>query len=152
MKPGRMAPLASLLLVLGQPPAPAAMSHLAANTVIDCKPWGCCCDGYADYFGGIAGKCLGCAPGNVSDWWGDNHCNSVAASGVCCDGPYCHRAGAAAPCSVPPPVGPPTTPNWTATYRMNESTIVMPCDYKGFVSDMPGWAETASKFAVLDLE
>ena len=35
---------------------------------------------------------------------------------------------------------------------MNESTIAMPCDYMGYVSDMPGWKETTSKFAVVDID
>eukprot|EP01049_Picozoa_sp_SAG25_P014746 SAG25_NODE_2717_length_1424_cov_2.012830_1_plen_235_part_10 len=112
---------------------------------------GCRCDGYADYFGAIAGKCGGCAPGNVSSWWGENHCNVMAASGKCCDGPYCQLSGAPR-CAPPPLVGAPQIPPWKPTWWMNESTIVMPCDYLGFVSEMPGWAETTSKFSVIDID
>eukprot|EP01052_Picozoa_sp_SAG31_P053246 SAG31_NODE_13550_length_862_cov_1.002621_1_plen_148_part_10 len=104
---------------------------------VDCTPWGCCCDGYADYFGSVAGKCMGCAPGNVSRWWGDHKCNTASASGRCCDGLACKLPGAPA-CTPPSTTGPLTVPNWKPTYRMNESTIVMPCDYQAYVSDTPG--------------
>ena len=35
---------------------------------------------------------------------------------------------------------------------MNESTISMPCDYEGYVSEMPGWTETTGKFSVVDID
>ena len=54
----------------------AIQNSAAEASAIDCKPWGCCCEGYADYFGGIAGKCMGCAPSNVSRWLAT--CRSLA--------------------------------------------------------------------------
>ena len=143
---------AKVVVTVPQKTDDMAMQNSAAEaSAIDCKPWGCCCDGYADYFGGIAGKCMGCAPGNVSRWWGDNKCNTIAASGKCCDGPFCKQPGAPA-CTPPPSTGPVTVPSWKPSWRMDESTVAMPCDYLGYVSDMPGWKETTGKFALVDID
>ena len=131
-----------LLLAPGPPPpAPG----------IDCTPWGCRCDGFADYFGAIAGQCGGCA-GGAGTWWGKHHCNTIAMSGTCCDGPACTLPNASG-CqkSARPPVAT-DVPSYPPTYNMSRSTIAMPCDYKGYVSELPGWAATTSKFNVLDID
>jgi hypothetical protein len=44
-----------------------------------------------------------------------------------------------------------STPDWEATYLMNRSTIIMPCDYDQYFSNTTGWA-TIRRFGLVDID
>ena len=68
-------------------------------TPMDCKLFGCTCQGFADYFGAIAGQGWGCSPIAAGPaWWSAHHCNAKISSGKYCDGPACTLPGHA-PCN-----------------------------------------------------
>ena len=68
-------------------------------TPMDCKLFGCTCQGFADYFGAIAGRGWGCSPISAGPaWWSTHQCNAKISSGKYCDGPACTLPGHA-PCN-----------------------------------------------------
>jgi hypothetical protein len=104
------------------PPPPQPHPGKAMN----CSLFNCTCQGFADYYGAIAGTGWGCAPQPAGkDWWAAHHCNAKTKGGFC-DGPACKLAGHA-PCEPPSP-GPGPGPSagagvWNASQDLQAAMI-----------------------------
>ena len=62
----------------------------AAAPSINCSLFECSCQGFADYYGAIAGEGWGCAPQPAgASWWSKHHCTQRAKGGGFCQGPAC---------------------------------------------------------------
>ena len=142
-----------LMLLLAAAASYAAAAAAAAD-VIDCSPWNCSCQDYADRFGMIAcippppagGTCgFGCAPKSTYSWWVGKKCTAHT-SGAYCGGAGC-KAPSAAPCapagrplpSPPPPPPPCPRPSPDANYSAQWCSVA--------THPMPQWFEDA-KFGI----
>ena len=69
-----------------------------------------------------------------------------------CPGGRCEWNATSSSCTdwTPPPEKC-HVPNWPATYNMSLSTVAMPCDYEGFMSDGPHWP-TIKEFGLISID
>jgi hypothetical protein len=92
---------------------------------MNCTVFGCTCQGFADYYGAVAGKGWGCAPQPAGkSWWSQHNCNEHSKAGYCA-GPACKLPGHH-PCD--PPVAPGPDPEggagvWNASQDLQSATI-----------------------------
>ena len=94
------------------------------TSALNCSLFNCSCQGFADYYGAVAGEGWGCCPQpEGKDWWSTHHC-TARTHGSYCDGPACklpHAATCPPHKPVPPP---PTTPGvWNATQDLQGARI-----------------------------
>ena len=66
------------------PPAPPAPPSPPAPPAMNCTLFGCTCQGFADYYGAVAGTGWGCAPQPAGKkWWSGHDCAVKSKAGFC---------------------------------------------------------------------
>jgi hypothetical protein len=99
-------------------PTPAPPTPLGP---LNCTIFGCTCQGFADYYGAVAGYGWGCAPQPAGkSWWLRQHCTQKSKAGYCA-GPACKLPGHH---SCDPPVAPDDGSGaWKASQNLQSATI-----------------------------
>ena len=78
----------------------------AMAAAFDCTPFGCTCQGWADYYGADPSAPhfgTGCAPPDAVAWGAAQKCQAAATAGGYCAGPACTPANRKAYCQQNPP-------------------------------------------------
>ena len=93
------------------------------TNALNCSLFDCTCQGFADFYGAVAGEGWGCCPQPAGkDWWSAHAC-TARATGPYCEGPACKLPHAAACSPHNRPVPPATRGVWNATQDLQRARI-----------------------------